>query len=302
MEVTRENIEHQIQRAINYLTQIEVNPEEKALISQDMGTISTYFSWLSEHILEIPDGGTYEGLNTQLHGLPLPARPNFTLPSVTPGVYPYGTQLHNAVGTGTYSGMSSAGALMTGSSELRDFLIYGSGADAIKGDWGDIIVRRGHIFALGLIATAHADGFQSRGGLNSCLFEDVFMDIPTNEDLGTTKSNACFIVDSSLGRHNGDITINRNILRGGNRVFMLGDKGTGNRFPDFYVNNTAIVVELDSPRYTILQPGLEQHFHFDDNSAIYSQENGICSFVTNDILQFNMDLWHRETHGRRTLR
>lgn len=240
-------------------------------------------------------------LDTQLHGKPLPARPsvNINLPRNDR----YGAVVDDATrnfGGQHIAGVTSSGVLMKGTAGVSDVVFFGSGGDAMKVDGGpkpaSITIKRVHLFGLGLSPGAHADGLQGRGNLTSALIEDVYFDQPTNKADGT-RSNACVIIDSSQGP-NGQITMRRCILRGGNRCIMMGDKGTGNAVGTIRFEDCAFIVERNSPRYTLFQPGFDSSLTF-VNCAVYFYDNttGTCTFVTDEVGDFNVKQWHLDMFG-----
>lgn len=240
----------------------------------------------------------------QLDGKPMPPRPDVPLNGARDKRY--GVKLDKGEGLlgAQLSGVQSAGALLFGDTSLVDALIWNSDGDAIKYDGGDpanrgpIRVESCHAFYLGLKSGAHADFFQTQGGLPGAEFVDNIADMPANAGDGS-RSNACYIFNASQGS-NGHIYIRGGISRGGNRTFMMDDKGTSNDPGYVHVSNHAIIVEEDSPRYSILPPAWAHRFDFDDRCGIYylNKDTGLCELLTRDVFGFDHMEWHREKFGR----
>lgn len=258
-------------------------------------------------------------LDTQLTGKSLPARPSVNIHG--PRNDRYGAVVdntHRDFGGGHVSGVQSTCVLMKGNASIEDAVFFGSDGDAMKFDGGPaaghIVIKRVHLFGLGTSSGAHADGLQGRGNMLSGLIEDVFFDQPTNRADGT-RSNACVIMDNSQGP-NGLLTMRRCILRGGNRNIMMADKGSGRPVGTMRFESCAFIVEQNSPRYTLLQPGYESSLTFDDDCAVYyncrDSDSGsdhhrslygpphaepMCHLLTRDIADFDMKNWHLAEFG-----
>lgn len=310
---SEQEIRHQLERTAQYLGRIVPNFDEKILLSNDLRTVSEYFRDLSEEVLNLAPaddpGDTSLHLNTDLDGRVLPARPNYTQLLSVANLPRYATKVVGSTDVnnpaeifGTFTNAESSGVYVpSGHALLRDALIYNCGKDAIKCNWGGMIIRRVHGFGLGFAAEAHADFFQTTGGMEYLIVEDSFADIPTNKPDGT-RGNAGFILNSDKGAHTGNAEFNRVIVRGGNRGIMMEDKGTGNRLMDCTLKAVAFIIEKDSPRFTLLDPGCMDKFTLDDDCAVYELKDGICRLITKQVKQFSMDAWHRENFGRQTLR
>lgn len=287
-----------------------------------------------------------DGLDTQLDGKPLPTRPDVDIN--IPRSDRYGIVIdggaHDFEG-GTYdfagrhfSGVSSSGLLMKRHTSVSKFFVFASGGDGMKFDGGEfagsLSVTDAHVFGLGLMsdpnaAPPHADAFQGRGNLESALFKDCFMDIPTNAGDGT-RSNACIILSSKQGP-NGLVRFEDCILRGGNYSIMLGNKGTDNYAGDITFDRCAFIVEKDSPRYGFVsassgsvtfQPTSKVYYYCKESDSqqhrdLYGAPHAdpVCHLMTRTlsgtsgtetvpipVADFDFPAWHQETFGRETAR
>lgn len=246
-----------------------------------------------------PKTGLIWGGDTDLHGKPLPARPNVNVNLAR--TKQYGLTITNEVidmQGGALAGVTSCGAILKGTAGLKNFIVYGSDNDGLKGDGGpmagNLTITNGHIFALGFAAGSHADGFQCRGNMLSVVFDGIYFDIPAIAGDGS-QSNACIIVDSVQGP-NGTFTVKNSILRGGNRAIMMTKKNAGDGTPGRFVfENTAFVVEKTqgySPQFTLLQPGYESSCTFDENCGVYElRSDGLCYLITKDVANFDLAAW-----------
>lgn len=273
-----------------------------------------------------PGGGPpppVEGqLQTQLEGLGLPARP---VPvSVLKAAYDaedwywfYNYEFPPYTSPRDFAGESFTGALSallffnnTASSGLANltcsnFTAKGSGGDGMKVNGGSgprtLDADHFHIYGLGLAGGAHADGLQSRGNLVGANLLDGYFDQPCNAGDGT-KSNAClFLNDEQNVGDIGLINVERCILRGGNYVIYVSDNGI------VQLKNTAIIVELDSPRYGLFntvdtsRPGSDPgSVTADNDTAIYYYNGSTCTELARGdaVLSFDFIAWHNTMFGR----
>ncbi len=252
---------------------------------------------LAEYLLHTAADLEYEPpapgaqLDTQLAGKRLPDRPPYSLGK--PRTMRYGAVIRDEVrdfNGAQISGVSSSGVIMYGNCEISNFTTCVSGGDGLKFDGGAIpgsfVVRNAHIHSLGLTPGAHADGLQTRGGVTSGLFEDVYFDMPALAGDGT-QANACLMV-SSAQRPNGTFTFRRCILRGGNFSVMIGDKDSGNDPGRLHFEETAFIIEDRSPQYGLFNDG-GARATFGPGCAVYRLgADGHCQFVTDDVASFRL--------------
>ena len=242
---------------------------------------------------ELPEPTEPGQLDTQLDGKRLPQRKPYDLGQSRS--IRYGATVRDATrnfGGQQISGVTSAGVIMFGDAVVEDVTVCVSGGDGFKFDGGaktgSFVIRNAHIHSLGLKPGAHADGLQTRGGVLSGLFEDVFIDMPALVGDGT-QANACVIIDSSQ-RPNGLFTFRRCILRGGNYSVMLGDKGSGNDPGRIHYEQVAFIVEENSPQFGLFGGSFaDSRNTYGPGCAVYRLgSDGICRFVTSDVAN-----WHR---------
>lgn len=330
-------IQHNSQRISDIALTWVANPAPTQAMADGQRSMAAYLlvtADLVESGLE-PDPPTPgDGLDTQLDGKPLPSRPDVDINIPRPDRY------GAVINGGTYdfegrhfSGVSSSGLLMKKDTVVDYFYVFASGGDGTKFDGGEftgnIEVHRAHIFGIGLQEGAHADAFQGRGNLESALFKDCFMDIPTNAGDGT-RSNACIIMSSVQGA-NGLVEFEDCILRGGNYTVMLGDKGSGNYAGDITFDRCAFIVEKDSPRYgfvaassgkvTFKETCRIYYYCKESDSAVHRDLYGaphadpMCHMLTTTVsgtagtekapvpvTGFDFPAWHQTTFGRQTAR
>lgn len=283
-----------------YLESIDsANPPE--VLANDLGSIILKLEELRDSIGGPPppppppppvDGSRF--LDTQLDGKPLPPFPDMRLSSPRGRRYGYTlTNMNRDFGGEHIFGVDSAGLLLQGNCDVSNVTITCSGGDGVKIDGGygraSVKLRRAFIGGLGMDPGAHADVLQARGNVEYLLMDGVYAYIPLS--IPGTLSNACLIMDNAQGS-NGHTDIRNCIFYGGNRCLMVTDKGSHEDLGTYAFSDTAFIVDASSPQYTLLQPGLESRYSFDETCGVYALgADGICRLLTRDVLGFDLQAW-----------
>ena len=301
-------IQHDVNRTEAFLGSLNVaQAYADGHLVEDMISIRSHFGTVIESIQASgsdPDTGSGPWLDTQLDGKTLPPRPSVDIHA--PRMWSYGMVLNNdsADRKGEHiAHCKSSLVMMRGTSALRNFILYGSGNDAIKGDGGpgplNLTIENGHVFGLGLESGSHADGLQTRGNLQTLVLRRIFFDMPANEGNGT-RSNACSINNTEQGP-DGHILADQCIFHGGNFTLAAEDKGTGNALATWEFTACAFIVTRATssypthpltPRYGLWPRGNEARFTFDPLCGVYELlPNGVCTLITRDCANFDLQKW-----------